>query len=85
MRTNYRQTIAMNEQDRQLMAAAAVAAAKALDRQQGVFEFGTIRPDRFPSSSYQNWRDWRKHFAWVTDANRGQDGASDLFDRLGIG
>ena len=39
-------------------------------RQQGVFGFGTIRPDRFPSSSYQNWRDWRKHFAWIADANR---------------
>ena len=55
------------------MAEAAVAAANALDRQQGVFRFGTIRPDRFPSSSYQNWADWRKHFAWVADANRWDD------------
>ena len=65
--------MAMNNQDRQLIAEAAVAAANALDRQQGVFGFGTIRPDRFPSSSYQNWRDWRKHFAWIADANRWDD------------
>ena len=65
--------MAMNDEDRQLMAEAAVAAANALDRQQAVFGFGTIRPDRFPSSSYQNWADWRKHFAWVTDANRWDD------------
>ena len=65
--------IAMNDQDRQLMAEAAVAAANALDRQQGVFGFGTIRPDRFPSNSYQNWADWRKHFACVADANRWDD------------
>ena len=65
--------MAMNDQDIQLIAEAAVAAANALDRQHGVFEFGTIRPDRFPSSSYQNWRDWRKHFAWIADANRWDD------------
>ena len=65
--------MAMNNQDRQLNAEAAVAAAYALDRQQGVIGFGTIRPDRFPSSSYQNWRDWRKHFAWIADANRWDD------------
>ena len=35
-----------------------------------MFRFGTIRPDWFPSSNYQNWRDWRKHFAWIADANR---------------
>ena len=63
----------MNDEERQLMAEAAVAAANALDRQQGVFGFGTIRPDRFPSTSYQNWADWRKHFAWVADANRWDD------------
>ena len=60
----------MEEQDRRLIAGAVVAATNALDRQQGVFGFGTIRPDRFPSSSYLNWADWRKHFAWVADANR---------------
>ena len=65
--------MAMNDQDRQLIAEAAVAAANALDRQQEMFEFGTIRPDRFPSSSYQNWRDWRNHFAWIADANRWDD------------
>ena len=59
-----------NDDDRAALAEAAVAAANAFDRQQGVFGFGTIRPDRFPSSSYQNWADWRKHFAWVIDANR---------------
>ena len=32
--------MAMNDQDRQLIAEAAVAAANALDRQQGVFGFG---------------------------------------------
>ena len=63
----------MNDDDRAALAEAAVAAANALDRQQGVFGFGTIRPDRFPSSSYQNWADWRKHFAWVADANRWED------------
>ena len=56
-----------------MIAEAVVAAANALDRQQGVFGFGTIRPDRFPSSSYQNWADWRKHFAWIADANRWED------------
>ena len=65
--------MAMNDQARQLIAEAAEAAANALDRQQGVFGFGTIRPDRFPSSSYQNWRDWIKHFAWIADANRWDD------------
>ena len=45
----------MNDDDRAALPEAAVAAANALDRQQGVFGFGTIRPDRFPSSSYQNW------------------------------
>ena len=65
--------MAMNDGDRQLMAEAAVAAANALDRQQGVFGFGTIRPDRFSSSSYQNWADCRKHFAWVAEANRWDD------------
>ena len=63
----------MNNQYRQLIADAAVAAANALDRQQGVFGFGTIRPDLFPSSTYQNWRDWSKHFAWIADANRWDD------------
>ena len=63
----------MNDQDRQLIAETAVAAANALDRQQGVFGFGTIRPDRFPLSRYQNWRDWRTHFAWIADANRWDD------------
>ena len=65
--------MAMNDGDCQLMAEAAVAAENALDRQQVVFGFGTIRPDRFPSSSYQNWADWRKHFAWVADASRWDD------------
>ena len=60
----------MNNQDRALMAEAAVAAANALDRQQWFFGFG---PDRFPSNSYQNWADWRKHFAWVANANRWED------------
>ena len=41
--------------------------------QQGVFGFGKIRPDRFPSRSYQNWAYWRKHFAWVADTNRLED------------
>ena len=63
----------MEEQDRRLIAEAAVAAANALDIQQGVFGFGTIRPDRFSSSTYQNWADWRKHFAWLADANRWDD------------
>ena len=62
-RTNDRRNMSMNDQDRQPIAEAAVAAAHALNRKQGVFGFGTIRPDRFPSSSYQNWWDWRKHFA----------------------
>ena len=57
----------MNDQDRQLIVEAAVAAAHALDRQQGVFGFSTIRSNRFPSSSYQNWQDWRKQFAWIAD------------------
>ena len=65
--------MAMNDEDRQLMAEAAVVAANALDRQQGVFGFGTIRSNRFPSSSYQNWADWRKHFEWVADTNRWDD------------
>ena len=63
----------MNNQDRQLIPEAAVAAAHALDRQKGVFGFGTIRPDKFPSSSNQNWRELRKHFAWIADANRWDD------------
>ena len=65
--------MAMNDQDRQLIAETAVAAAHALDRQQGVFGFGTIRPDRFPLSNYQNWRYWRNHFAWTADANPWDD------------
>ena len=65
--------MAMNGKDRQLMSEAAVAVANALDRQQGVFGFGTLGPDRFPSSIYQNWADWRKHFVWVADANRWDD------------
>ena len=63
----------MNDDDRAALSEAAVAAANALERQQGVFGFDTIRPDRFPSSSYQNWADSRKHFAWVADANRWED------------
>ena len=39
----------MEEQDRQLIVEAVVAAANVLNRQQGVFGFGTIRPDRFLS------------------------------------
>ena len=38
----------MNDDDRAALAEAAVAAANALDRQQGVFGFGTIRPIGFP-------------------------------------
>ena len=77
----------MEEQDRRLIAEAAVAAANALDRPQGVIGFGTIRPDRFPSSTYQNWADRRKHFAWVADANRWEDEQARmvLFDALGVG
>ena len=63
----------MEEHDRQLIAEAAVAIANALDRQQVVFGFGTIWQDRFPSSSYQNWAELRKHFALVADANRWED------------
>ena len=55
------------------MAEAAVAEANALDRQQGMFGFGTIQPDRFPSNSYQTWADCRKHFAWVAEANRWEE------------
>ena len=44
-----------------------------LERKQGVFGFGTIRPDRFPSSTYQNWADWRKQFTWVANASRWED------------
>ena len=50
-----------------------MAAANTLDRQQRVFGFGTIRPDRLTSSSYQNCRDWREHFAWIPDAIRWED------------
>ena len=63
----------MNDQERALMAEAAVAAKKALERQQGMFGFETIRLDRFSSKSYQNWADWSKHFAWVADANWWED------------
>ena len=63
----------MKNEERALIAEAAVAAANALDRQQGMFRFGTIRPDRLPSFNYQNWADWRKHFAWVVDVNRWED------------
>ena len=57
----------MNNEER------AAAATNTLDRQQGMFGFGTIRPDRFPSCNYQSWTDWRKHFAWVVDDNRWGD------------
>ena len=63
----------MSKEERALIAEAAVAAAGALYRQQRMFGFGTIRPDRFPSCNYQNSVDWRKHFAWVVDANRWED------------
>ena len=52
----------MEDKDRRLIAEAAVAAANTLDRQQDVFGFGTKRPHRFPSSSYQNWADWRNRW-----------------------
>ena len=45
-----------------------MAAANALDRQQGVFGFGTQT-----GIWYSDWRDWRKHFAWIADANRWDD------------
>ena len=63
----------MEDKDRRLTLEAVVAAANALDRQQGVFGIGTIRPDRFQSSTYQSWAGWRKLFAWVADANRWED------------
>ena len=68
----------MNDEERALMTEAAVAAANALGRQQGMFGFGTIRPDRFSSNSYQNQADCRKHFAWVADANRWEDEQSRM-------
>ena len=37
----------MKDKDRRLIAQAAVATANALNRQQDVFGFGTVRPDRF--------------------------------------
>ena len=63
----------MNNQERALMAEAAVASKNALERQQGMFGFETIRLDRFSSNSYQNWADWSKHFAWVADGNWWED------------
>ena len=59
----------MEDQDRRLIAEAAVEAEKKLDKQQGSLRFETIRPDRFPYSSYQGCADWRKHFAGVVDSN----------------
>ena len=52
----------MEDQDRGLIAEEAVAAANALDRQQGVFGFGTLRPDRFPSCNCQSLVDCEEAF-----------------------
>ena len=47
---------------------AAVAAVRALDNQ-GLYSRGSVRPDRFPSSSYSDWNEWKRHFAWIAQAN----------------
>ena len=58
----------MDAGERQAIVEAAVAAVQALDNQ-GLYSRGAVRPERFPSNTYSNWLEWKRHFAWICEAN----------------
>ena len=62
----------MTVAEREALAEATVAAWDALGNH-GLYGRGAIRPEKFPSSNYQNWLDWKKHFTWIVEANEWTD------------
>ena len=65
----------MDEAGREAIVAAALAAVQALDGN-GLYGRGSVRPDRFPSNAYSNWTEWKRHFAWIAQANGWTDAQS---------
>lgn len=53
--------------------AAAVGAMRPEAERRRLFDKGAMYPDKFPSPSYQTWRDWKNHLSWVIDVNRWTD------------
>ena len=43
------------------------------DNGRGVFEPGTLRPDRYPSKKHSTWIQWKQHFLWLADTNGWDD------------
>ena len=55
---------------RELLEFAMQAVGQAVNGNQNrIFNCGTIRPDRFPSSSFADWVQWKTHFVAVAEAN----------------
>ena len=54
--------------ERDALVHAALAAVQALDGNT-LYGRGTIRPDRFPSTTYTNWNEWKRHFTVIGQAN----------------
>ncbi len=74
----------MNQQEREaLVAAAAAAVANAMAQQQQqaagnqpadrLMARGALKPDRFPSTVYPTFTQWRNHLSWIVDANGWND------------
>ena len=58
----------LTEAEREALVQAAIAAVQALDGN-ALYGRGTIRPDRFPSTNYSNWNEWKRHFRVIGQAN----------------
>ena len=58
----------MDGEAREAMVHAAIATVQALVNQ-GLYSRGAVRPERFPSNTYSNWLEWKRHFAWICEAN----------------
>ena len=59
---------------RELLEFAMQAVGRAVNGNQNrIFNYGTIRPDRFPSSSFADWLQWKIHYIAVAEANRWTD------------
>ena len=59
---------ALTEAERDALMQTAIAAVQALDGN-ALYGRGTIRPDRFPSATYTDWKEWKRHFTVIAEAN----------------
>ena len=59
---------ALTETERDALMQTAIAAVQALDGN-ALYGRGTIRPDQFLSATYTDWKEWKRHFTVIAEAN----------------